>query len=124
MITESISDDIPPQMKILIMVIPRILQFCLKLEHSKPHNGACHPTKCDVINEVKLFPAVYRSISQDILLQIFDVIQSDVALQKKVHLNLFLLANKILISRAGIHKMLNRTANWEDPDQTASSEAV
>ena len=26
--------------------------------------------------------------------------------------------------RAGIHKMLDRIANREDPDQTASSEAV
>ena len=28
------------------------------------------------------------------------------------------------VIRAGIHKMLVRTANREDPDQTASSEAV
>ena len=33
------------------------------------------------------------------------------------------LTNKTLI-RAGIHKMLVRIANREDPDQTASSEAV
>ena len=26
--------------------------------------------------------------------------------------------------KAGIHKMLVRIANWEDPDQTASAEAV
>ena len=38
--------------------------------------------KCDVINDVKIFPTVYRRI---ILLQIFDVIQSNVALQKQVH---------------------------------------
>ena len=30
----------------------------------------------------------------------------------------------MLIIRAGIHKMLGRMANKEDPDQTASSEAV
>ena len=30
----------------------------------------------------------------------------------------------MLVSRAGIHKMVVRIANWEDPDQTASSEAV
>ena len=29
-----------------------------------------------------------------------------------------------LINRAGIHKMLVTTANKEDPDQTASEEAV
>ena len=32
--------------------------------------------------------------------------------------------NKILIIMAGIHKMLIKIANREDPDQTASSEAV
>ena len=36
-----------------------------------PHKAACHLTKCDVVNDVKLFPA---GISQDILSQIFDVI--------------------------------------------------
>ena len=46
---------------------------------------SCHPNKCDVINDVKLFLTVYRSISQDILPQIFDIIQSGVALQKQVH---------------------------------------
>ena len=53
------------------------LQFCLKFEHCKPHKAACHPTECDVIND--------DSISQDILLQIIDCIQSDLALQKQVH---------------------------------------
>ena len=37
---------------------------------------------------------------------------------------LFLLSNKMLVSRAGIHEMLDIIANREDPDQTASSEAV
>ena len=37
---------------------------------------------------------------------------------------LVLFSNKILIFRTGIHKMLVRIANREDPDQTASSEAV
>ena len=36
---------------------------------------------------------------------------------------LFLFSNKMLVIRAGIHKMLFRIANREDPDQTAS-EAV
>ena len=48
----------------------------LKLERCKPHKAARHPTKCDVINDVKLFPTVS---------QIIDVIQSNVALQKQVH---------------------------------------
>ena len=37
---------------------------------------------------------------------------------------LFLFSNKILVIRVGIYKMLVRLANREDPDQTASSEAV
>ena len=32
--------------------------------------------------------------------------------------------NKMLVIRLGIHKTLVRVANREDPDQTASSEAV
>ena len=38
------------------------LQSCLELEHSKPHNAARHPTKCDLINDVKMIPAVYHRI--------------------------------------------------------------
>ena len=37
---------------------------------------------------------------------------------------LFLISTKILVTRAGIHKILVRLADMEDPDQTASSEAV
>ena len=50
-----------------------LLQFELKLDHCKLLKAARHPVKCDVINDVKLFPKVYL-ISQDILLQVFDVI--------------------------------------------------
>ena len=39
-----------------------LLQFRLKLERCKPHNAARHAMKCDVINDVKLFPTVYRRI--------------------------------------------------------------
>ena len=39
-----------------------ILQFRLESERWKPHKAARHPRKCDVINDVKLFPAVYRRI--------------------------------------------------------------
>ena len=39
-----------------------LLQFELKLERCKPHKAARHPTKCDVINDVKLFPTVYCRI--------------------------------------------------------------
>ena len=37
---------------------------------------------------------------------------------------LFLFSNKMLVFRAGIHNLLVRVANREDPDQNASSEAV
>ena len=61
-----------------ILILIGVLQSCLKLERCKPHKGVRHPTKCDVINDVKLFLT---------LSQIFDVIQSNVALQKQVHWN-------------------------------------
>ena len=31
-----------------------LLQFELKLEHSKPHKASCHPMKCDIVNDIKL----------------------------------------------------------------------
>ena len=39
-----------------------LLQFELKMERCKPHKAARLPTKCDVINDIKLFPTVYRMI--------------------------------------------------------------
>ena len=65
MISERISDDISPQMKILNMVIPILMHFCSFVlnERCKPRNTARHPTTYDVINDVKLFPAVYRRIN-------------------------------------------------------------
>ena len=39
-----------------------LLQFDFKLERCKPHKAAHHPTKGDVIDDVKLFPTVYRRI--------------------------------------------------------------
>ena len=63
-----------------------LLQFTLKLEHWKLHKAPHRPTKCHVINDFKLFLTVYCRIYRiDILLQIFYVIQSNVALQKQVH---------------------------------------
>ena len=41
---------------------------------------------------------------------------------KMLNTFLFLFTNKILVIRAGIHKMLVRIANREDPDQTAFTE--
>ena len=60
-----------------------LLQFRLESERWKQHKAARHPTRCDVINDVKLFPTVYCSISHTVAN--FDVIQSDVALQNQVH---------------------------------------
>ena len=37
---------------------------------------------------------------------------------------LFLFSTKMMVVRDGIHKMFVRIANREDPDQTASLEAV
>ena len=37
---------------------------------------------------------------------------------------LFLFSSKMLVFGTGIHKFLVRVANREDPDQTASEEAV
>ena len=54
-ISDGISDDIPSHSYAL-------LSFCLKLECCKPRIAARHPMKCDVINDVKLFPTVYRRI--------------------------------------------------------------
>ena len=54
MISERISDDIPPQMKILIMVISILMHFCSfvsNLERCEPHNDAHHPTKRNKIND-------------------------------------------------------------------------
>ena len=39
-----------------------LLQFCLKLERCKPHNAAHHLMKYDVINNVRMYPTVYRRI--------------------------------------------------------------
>ena len=68
MISERISDDIPPQMKILNMVIPILMRFYKLVSNwsvagrIKAHKGVRHPTKCGVINDIKLFPTVYRRI--------------------------------------------------------------
>ena len=61
MISERISDDIPPQMKILNMVIPILMHFC-----SFVSNCSCasriQPMKRDIIDDVKLYLTVYHRI--------------------------------------------------------------
>ena len=39
MISDRIADKTPPQMKILNIVIPILMHFCLKLEHCKLHKA-------------------------------------------------------------------------------------
>ena len=39
-----------------------LLQFPLKLERCKLHKTARHPSKCDVINDIKLFQTVYSLV--------------------------------------------------------------
>ena len=96
MIFERISDDIPPQTKTLNMVIPILRSFyCLVSNWSlassiKPHQGVRHPTKCDVFNDVKLFPAVYRRIY---CRKFFDVNQSDVATALELYLWIILICD-------------------------------
>ena len=85
MISECISDDIPPQMKVFIYVYPHsnaLLQFHLKLEHCKPHNTTRHPTRCDIINDVTLFPTVYPRIYCGKILMLSN---QKLRLQKLVH---------------------------------------
>ena len=69
------------------MVIPILLRFySFKFEHCKPHKVARHPTKDDVINDVKLFPTVYRSIYCRKFLMLFN---QTYALEFKIIVPLF-----------------------------------
>ena len=55
MISDPISEDIPPQMKILNMVIPILMHcyiFFTELERCKPHKAARHPTIYDLVNKM------------------------------------------------------------------------
>ena len=67
-ISQRISDYIPPQMKLLNMVIPILMRFYRLISHwstasrIKPYKGVRHLTKCDLINDIKLFLTVYRMI--------------------------------------------------------------
>ena len=65
----------------------------------------------------------------NVLFQVEDEALQDEPLELRYHKcskisNRFLLpfSNKLLVFRAGIHKILVRIANWDDPDQTASLE--
>ena len=65
MISEGISNHIPPQMQNFVYDYPNsnaLLQFCLALDLCKPHKAELHPAKCDLINDVTQFPTVYCRI--------------------------------------------------------------
>ena len=68
MISERISDNIPPKWKKMSMVIP-IQMHCCSLDSNwdvassiKSHKSAGRPKKGDVINDVQLFPTVHRKV--------------------------------------------------------------
>ena len=68
MIYERLSYNIPPQKKILNMVIPILMRFYSIVSnysdanHVKPQKGVRHRNKNYIINDVKLFLTVYRGI--------------------------------------------------------------
>ena len=65
MISERISDDIPPQMKILNMVIPILVHICSFVSNwSVARRIMLHGIQRNVTNfyDAKTFPAVYRRI--------------------------------------------------------------
>ena len=99
MISDRIYDENPPQKKILNTVFPFLMHFSSLISNlsvASWHKAAHHPTKFDVINGVKLLPTVYS--------QFFDVIQSDVALQKKLHYNYLLLTGNREMSTLYMYK--------------------
>ena len=57
MISDRISDNIPPQMKILNMVIPVLMHFCSFVSNWSIESNI--KLICDVINNIKLVPTVY-----------------------------------------------------------------
>ena len=57
MISDGISDNIPPQVKILNFVIPILMHFCSFVSNWNVARGMSS-SKCDEINDVKLFPLV------------------------------------------------------------------
>ena len=75
MISKLISDDIPPQMKHLNMVIPILTPFCSLVSNC----SLASPIKLHAIQQTQ---TIFDSISQDILSQTFGIVQSDVAVTK------------------------------------------
>ena len=96
MISERISDDIPPQMKILNS--NALLQSRLKLKHCQPHKAASRPTKLDVINDVKLFPTTvyHRTVYHRIYCRKFFTSSNQMSRYKVKCIRIAILHSKIL----------------------------
>ena len=58
------------------------------------------------------------------MLQVLAKVLCNCKWSKILNTFLFLLSTKMLVNRDGIHKLLVRIANSENPDQTVSLEAV
>ena len=97
MISERISDDIPPQIKILNMVIPNLMLFYSLVSNLsvvsriKPHKGVYHQIKRDVINDVKLFLTIYCRIYCRKLLRLSN--QTSRYKSKCIRITLYMLRN-------------------------------
>ena len=90
----------------------------LKLERCKPHKAAHHPTKCAVIDDVKLFPTGYTVANfWHYPIKHGDTKASELEFSFSFHKR-----------NAGSQSWNSQNAfqiiKQEDPDQTASSEAV
>ena len=60
MLSDCINDDIPHKMKTLNIVIPILMHFCSFLSSQiEKLQAACHPMKCDVLNDIKVFPIYF-----------------------------------------------------------------
>ena len=77
MISDLKTDDIPLQINIFkkygsphsnallhLLKYHKKSLFGLKSESCKQHKATCHPTNCDMVNDVKLFTSVNYSISK------------------------------------------------------------
>ena len=61
-----------------------MLQFYLKFERYRQHKDSCHLTKCDVINDLKLFPTVcYRIYCRKFL-----TLSNQMSLYKSKHIRI------------------------------------
>ena len=91
------------------------LQFKLKLERYKPHKAARLPTKCDVINDVKLFPTVYRRI----YCRKFLTLSNQTSLYKLICIRIYAMCSHTVERKATIRNRYNqvphltRSTTWE-----------